>query len=88
MNIRSDYEYRPLYTCISLLGNTTQYCIVQWFGVSKIYLCVYSFIHWKEIKFMETVMDSTRHYENHFEDYSISVSHNIIENNSTMVYNF
>ncbi|KAM0732591.1 LanC-like protein 2 [Formica fusca] len=36
---------------------------------------------------METVMDTTRHYKNHFEDYSISVSHNIIENNSTMVHN-
>ncbi|EFN72970.1 LanC-like protein 1 [Camponotus floridanus] len=26
-------------------------------------------------------MDTTRHYKNHFEDYSTSVSHNIIENN-------
>lgn len=32
-------------------------------------------------------MDTTRHYKNHFEDYSISVSHNIIENNSTMIHN-
>ncbi|XP_070164117.1 lanC-like protein 2 isoform X2 [Polyergus mexicanus] len=36
---------------------------------------------------METLMDTTRHYKNHFEDYSISVSHNIIENNSTTIHN-
>ncbi|XP_072752902.1 lanC-like protein 2 isoform X1 [Anoplolepis gracilipes] len=35
---------------------------------------------------MEVIMDTTRHYKNHFKDYSIAVSHNIIETNSAMIH--
>jgi len=45
-------------------------------------------LHRKGIRIKKTVciyMDSIKHYKNQFEDYSISVGHNIVKNDTNMV---